>query len=150
VNQYTEQKFGEVLATFNKYFGDNVLNLTGVVGANIDDITFRSDNASGPLKTVNNKFDLSNIDQNNSHTLLSSRGYRYQNQSVFANAQLGYRSKVYLDMTYRVDWNSALYTAGGITYPTIGLFRHRDRAPSVPEELLLPVLEDPRLLLGSG
>ena len=121
VNQYTEQKFGEVLATFNKYFGDNVVNLSGVVGANIDDITFRSDNTSGPLKTVNNKFDLSNIDQNSSHTLLSSRGYRYQNQSVFANAQLGYRSKVYLDMTYRVDWNSALYTAGGITYPTIGL-----------------------------
>ncbi|MBR6858429.1 MAG: SusC/RagA family TonB-linked outer membrane protein, partial [Bacteroidales bacterium] len=113
VNQYTEQKFGEVLATFNKYFGDNVFNLTGVVGANIDDITYRSDNVSGPLKTVNNKFDLSNIDQNNSHTLLSSGGYRYQNQSVFANAQLGYRSKVYLDMTYRVDWNSALYTAGG-------------------------------------
>ena len=50
-NQYTEQKFGEVLATFNKYFGDNVLNLTGVVGANIDDITFRSDNVSGPLAT---------------------------------------------------------------------------------------------------
>ena len=120
-NQFTEQKFGEVLATFNKYFGDNVVNLSGVVGANIDDITFRTDYINGPLAQVNNKFDLSNIDRNNSHTNLGTRGWRSQNQSVFANAQVGYRSKVYLDMTYRVDWNSTLWTAGAITYPTVGL-----------------------------
>ena len=121
VNQYTEQKFGEVLATFNKYFGDNVLNLTGVVGANIDDIRFESNYAGGPLATVNNMFNLNNVDLANSHASYGSSGWRYQNQSVFANAQLGWRSKVYLDATYRVDWASTLWTAGGITYPTVGL-----------------------------
>ncbi len=120
-NQFTEQKFGEVLATFNKYFGDNIVNVSGVVGANIDDITFRLDNVNGPLLTVNNKFDLSNINHTSSNTNLISDGYRSQNQSVFANAQVGYRSKVYLDMTFRADWNSSLWTAGAITYPTIGL-----------------------------
>ena len=120
-NQYTEQKFGEVLATFNKYFGDNVLNLTGVVGANIDDIRFESNYAGGPLATVNNMFNLNNVDLANSHASYGSSGWRYQNQSVFANAQLGWRSKVYLDATYRVDWASTLWTAGGITYPTVGL-----------------------------
>ena len=120
-NQYTEQKFGEVLATFNKYFGDNVLNLTGVVGANIDDIRFESNFAGGPLATVNNMFNLNNVDLANSHASYGSSGWRYQNQSVFANAQLGWRSKVYLDATYRVDWASTLWTAGGITYPTVGL-----------------------------
>ena len=120
-NQFTEQKFGEVLATFNKYFGDNVINVSGVVGANIDDIAFRTDYINGPLAQVNNKFDLNNIDRNNSHTNLGTSGWHSQNQSVFANAQVGYRSKVYLDMTYRVDWNSTLWTAGGITYPTVGL-----------------------------
>ena len=51
-NQYTEQAFGEVLATFNKYFGDNVVNLSGVVGANIDNVVFRTDFAGGPLIQV--------------------------------------------------------------------------------------------------
>ena len=120
-NQYTEQKFGEVLATFNKYFGDNVLNLTGVVGANIDDIRFESNFAGGPLATLNNMFNLNNVDLANSHANYGSTGWPYQNQSVFANAQLGWRSKVYLDATYRVDWTSTLWTAGGITYPTVGL-----------------------------
>ena len=120
-NQYTEQKFAEVLATFNKYFGDNVINVTGVVGANIDDVTFRTDYINGPLAQVNNKFDLNNIDRNNSHTNLGTDGWRYQNQSVFANAQVGWRSRIYLDMTYRVDWNSTLWAAGAIPYPTVGL-----------------------------
>ena len=120
-NQYTEQKFGEVLATFNKYFGDNVLNLTGVVGANIDDIRFESNFAGGPLATLNNMFNLNNVDLASSHANYGSNGWPYQNQSVFANAQLGWRSKVYLDATYRVDWTSTLWTAGGITYPTVGL-----------------------------
>ena len=120
-NQYTEQKFGEVLATFNKYFGDNVVSVSGVVGANIDDVTFRLDNINGPLLTVNNKFDLNNINHTSSNTNMVTDGYRYQNQSVFANAQVGWRSRVYLDMTYRADWNSTLWTAGAITYPTVGL-----------------------------
>ena len=120
-NQYTEQKFGEVLATFNKYFGDNIVNLAGVVGANIDDIAFRTDWIGGPLAQVNNKFDLNNIDRASANTSVGTDGYRMQNQSVFANAQVGFRSKVYLDMTFRADWNSALWTAGAITYPTIGL-----------------------------
>jgi len=119
--QYTEQKFAEALATFNKYWGDNVLNLSGVVGANIDDITFRSDAITGGLYKVNNQFTFSNIDKSNSETRMATTGYRYQNQSVFANAQLGWRSRVYLDMTFRADWNSSLWTAGAITYPTVGL-----------------------------
>ena len=120
-NQFTEQKFGEVLATFNKYFGDNIVSLSGVVGANIDDVQFRTDDINAGLYLVNNKFDLSNIDRASASTVIGSDGYRFQNQSVFANAQVGYRSMAYLDMTFRVDWNSTLWTAGGITYPTIGL-----------------------------
>ena len=120
-NQFTEQRFGELLATFNKYFMDNTLSLNGVVGTNIDDVRFRTDNLGGPLVTVNNKFDFSNLNLGSANMTNVSDGYRYQNQSVFANAQVGWKSMVYLDMTYRVDWNSTLWTAGAITYPTVGL-----------------------------
>ena len=119
--QYTEQKFGEVLATFNKYWGDNLFNLTGVVGANIDDVTFHSDWIDAGLLKVNNQFTFNNLDMQASGAKMKTEGYRSQNQSVFANAQLGWRSRVYLDMTFRADWNSTLYTAGAITYPTVGL-----------------------------
>ena len=118
---FTEQKFGEVLATVNKYFGDNIVNISGVVGANIDDILSRQDFLNAPLMTVNNKFDLSNMDMANAKTTSFSDGFHVQNQSVFANAQVGYRSSIYLDMTFRADWNSSLWTAGAITYPTVGL-----------------------------
>ena len=92
-----------------------------MVGANIDDIRFESNFAGGPLATLNNMFNLNNVDLASSHANYGSNGWPYQNQSVFANAQLGWRSKVYLDATYRVDWTSTLWTAGGITYPTVGL-----------------------------
>ena len=120
-NQFTEQRFGELLATFNKYFMENTLSLNGVVGANIDDVRFRTDNLGGPLLSVNNKFDFSNLNLTSSNVTNVSDGYRYQNQSIFANAQFGWKSRVYLDMTYRIDWNSTLWTAGAITYPTVGL-----------------------------
>lgn len=120
-NQFTEQRFGELLATFNKYFLDNSLSLNGVLGTNIDDVRFRTDNLGGPLVTVNNKFDFSNLNLGSANMTNVSDGYRFQNQSVFANAQVGWKSMVYLDMTYRVDWNSTLWTAGAITYPTVGL-----------------------------
>ena len=119
--QYTEQHFGEFLATFNKYFGDNIVSLSGVVGANVDEVTFHYDNIDAPLVLLNNVFNLNNIETGTDNTKIGSNGWYYQNQSVFANAQVGYRSMAYLDLTYRVDWNTSLWTAGGITYPTIGL-----------------------------
>lgn len=120
-DHYTEQRFAEVLATFNKYFGDNVVNLTGVVGANIDDVRYASDYVGGKLETYANVFTFANIDRTNSNTELKQTGWHSQNQSIFANVQTGYRSMLYLDLTGRVDWSSTLYTAGGIFYPTVGL-----------------------------
>ena len=117
---YNEQRFGEVLATFNKYFGDNLVNLTGVVGANIDDVRYERNYTYGRLASINNLFTLSNIDREHTSTRLETGGWHSQNQAVFANAQVGFKSMVYLDMTAREDWSSTLVNTG-IFYPTIGL-----------------------------
>lgn len=119
-DDFNEQRFGEVLATFNKYFGDNLVNLTGVVGANIDDVRYERAFVSGPLASVNNLFTLNNIDRANSHTKLMHSGWHSQNQAVFANVQVGFKSMVYLDLTAREDWSSTLVNTG-IFYPTVGL-----------------------------
>ena len=119
-DDFNEQRFGEVMATFNKYFGDNIVNLTGVVGANIDDVRYERAQVGGPLASVNNLFVLSNIAKTSIKTKLDHTGWRSQNQAVFANVQVGFKSMVYLDMTAREDWSSTLYTTG-IFYPTVGL-----------------------------
>ena len=119
-DDFNEQKFAEVLATVNKYFGDNIVSLSGVVGANIDDVRYERNYVYGGLKSVNNLFTLNNIDRANSKTKLESSGWHSQTQSVFANAQVGFKSMVYLDLTGRVDWSSTLYKTG-IFYPTVGL-----------------------------
>ncbi len=119
-DSWNEQRFGEVLATFNKYFGDNIISVSGVVGANIDDVQYERNYNYGPLASINNLFNLNNIDRANGKTKMQTSGWHSQNQSIFANAQIGYRSMVYLDMTARQDWSSTLVNTG-IFYPTIGL-----------------------------
>jgi len=119
-DEFNEQRFGEVLATVNKYFGDNIVSVAGVVGANIDDVRSERNYVYGGLASVNNLFSLNNIDRTNSKTKLETSGWHSQTQSLFANAQVGYRSMVYLDMTARMDWSSTLVNTG-IFYPTVGL-----------------------------
>ena len=119
-DDFNEQRFGEVLATFNKYFLDNTLNLTGVIGANIDDIRYERNFVYGPLASVNNLFNLNNIDDSNNKNKMETSGWHSQNQAVFANVQVGYKSMVYLDLTAREDWSSTLVNTG-IFYPTVGL-----------------------------
>jgi len=117
---YNEQRFAEVMATVNKYFGDNIVSVAGVVGANIDDVRYHRDYVYGGLRSVNNLFSLNNIDRASGKTKLESSGWHSQTQSVFANAQVGFKSMVYLDVTGRMDWSSTLYKTG-IFYPTVGL-----------------------------
>ena len=120
-DDFNEQRFGEFLATFNKYFGaENTFNVSGVVGANIDDVRYERNFNYGPLASINNLFNLNNIDRANSKTKMQTSGWHSQNQSIFANAQLGYKSMVYLDLTAREDWSSTLVNTG-IFYPTVGL-----------------------------
>lgn len=52
-------------------------------------------------------------------------GWREQTQSVFASAELGYKSTYYLTLTGRNDWPSQLAgpnsTSKSFFYPSVGL-----------------------------
>ena len=56
---------------------------------------------------------------------MAQNNYHDQTQAIFATAQVGYKSMIYLDLTARNDWSSAL--AGtkskdkGIFYPSVGV-----------------------------
>ena len=117
----TRQIYGEVLLNINKYFKDNTYALTANIGSSIEDITYDQDMYGGKLWGVANLFTYSNVNTSTSES--SQTGYQKQKQSVFASAQLGYKSMVYLDVTARNDWSSTLANSDtkSFFYPTVGL-----------------------------
>ena len=119
----TTQVFAEALVNINKYFLEDRLSLTAVLGTNIEHVRYGQNMVEGNLALVPNLFTFANIDRNHNGTSLSQSGYDKQKQSIFANVQLGWRGMVYLDVTARNDWSSTFAgsTYGSFFYPTVGL-----------------------------
>ncbi len=107
-NVSNRQLYAEAFAKFNKYFGDNCWNVSGVLGASFDQRDNAIEGFSGHLKGTANKFTLANVETTNSTFKPVQSGYRTQLQSIYATAQLGYRSMAYVDVTARNDWSSKL------------------------------------------
>ncbi len=117
----TRQIYGEVLLSINKYFNDHMFGLTANIGSSMEDVQYNQDMYGGKLHGVPNLFTYSNVNISTSER--SQTGYKKQKQSVFASAQLGYKSMVYLDVTARNDWASTLAMSDtkSFFYPTVGL-----------------------------
>lgn len=119
----TTQMFAEALVNINKYFLDDKLSLTAVLGANVEHVSYAQDMVEGNLALVPNLFTFANIDRNHNGTSLTQSGYEKQKQSIFANVQVGWNNMVYLDVTARNDWSSTFAGSdyGSFFYPTVGL-----------------------------
>jgi outer membrane receptor protein involved in Fe transport len=115
----TRQLYGDVMLNIDKYFGD--FSLTGTVGVSIQDLDYQYYSIGGDLNSVANSFTLKNLNQSNAE--FDQDGYHDQTQSIFATAQLGWQSKLYLDVTGRIDWSSALAwtETKSVAYPSVGL-----------------------------
>lgn len=120
-NEYrTMQRYGDVMANINKTFFDQQLSLTATIGASIEDLKYRATLLGGDLTSVANLFTLSNMTANKAS---SKTTYNDQTQSVFATVQLGFRNMVFLDLTGRNDWSTALVNTKSLSmfYPSVGL-----------------------------
>lgn len=104
------QYFAEAFATINKYWNENMWNLTAVLGANYDKRENKWAGFDGHLAQVANVFSLRNVVAGGS-TKYDQGSQPNETHAVYGSAQLGYKSMVYLDMTARNDWSSLL--AGG-------------------------------------
>lgn len=113
------QLYGDVLLNINKYFND--FSLTATVGANIKDMVYRYSSLGGNLAGVPNLFNYANLNMGSARVKQNS--YHDQTQAVFATAQVGYKSMVYLDGSVRNDWPSAMAGTGksSILYPSVGI-----------------------------
>ena len=107
-SQNNRQLFAEAFATVNKYFDQDRWSLTAVLGTNFDQRDYRQNGFDGNLKGVANLFTLPNVATADAGTKFTQAGYTTRKEALYGSAQLGYKSRVYLDMTARNDWASKL------------------------------------------
>ncbi len=75
----------------------------------MEDYRYRAELISGDLLGVPNLFTFANMNTNKG---FAKTTYNDQTQAIFATAQVGYKNMVFLDGTFRADWNSALVNTG--------------------------------------
>ena len=116
---YTQQIYADAMLNMNKYLGN--FSIVAAVGTSIRDINYDYSSLGGNLQSVPNLFTLGNLNMPQAKTKQS--GYHDQTQAVFGTAQVGYKSMIYLDLTARNDWVSALANtkSKSIFYPSVGI-----------------------------
>ena len=117
-----KQTYADVMVNINKYFATDY-SLSANIGASIQDVNYELSGYTGNIGNIPNLFALRGINQDDPKTRVLEDQWRQQTQSVFANVELGWKSMVYLTLTGRNDWDSAL--AGmpqkSFFYPSVGL-----------------------------
>lgn len=119
-NLDNRQIYAEGMANINKPLNDN-FSLSANLGTAVEDIEFNEDLYGGKLLGVANLYTYANIDRATVDVLQT--GYHRQKQSVFGNAQLGYKNMAFLDVTARNDWASTLAntTSESFFYSSVGI-----------------------------
>ncbi len=115
-----KQIYADVLMNINKRFGE--FDLTANLGSSIQSLSFDEMGLNGQL-VIPNFFTVHNLGFANRDFTVVQNGWKEQTQSVFASAELGWRSMIYLSATARNDWASALQNTPNTSffYPSVGL-----------------------------
>ena len=115
------QTYIDAIANINKTFGK--FSLAANVGYSYSDYASLTRGYGGNLVLVPNKFSLNNINPSDSKIREKGGDSKVRNVAVFASAELGWRSMVYLTLTGRNDWNSRLVNSSeeSFFYPSVGL-----------------------------
>lgn len=115
-----KQIYADAIANINKRWGD--YSLASNIGVSISDIRSNLLGYGGNLK-IPNFFAIPNISKTDGSSNPEQSGQHEQIQSVFANVELGWKSMLYLTVTGRNDWASALANTNNSSffYPSIGL-----------------------------
>lgn len=122
ITNTTKQTYADALLNINKAIKSFSVNAT--LGASILNTNYSSTGYNGNLLTVPNLFNFDNINPNdaNHKPQAIQNGYNDASQAVFGTASVAYKSMVFLDMSIRNDWSSAMVNTidNSIYYPSIG------------------------------
>lgn len=104
----------DIIGTINKNFGD--FSLSGVVGANYRDLNYETHQLGASALTVRGVYTLANA----SGTVTANMDHSHiRSNSVYANASLGWKSQLYMDVSARNDWSSTIRES--FFYPSVSL-----------------------------
>lgn len=112
--------YADVMASINKSFFNDHLNISAQLGTSVNDMLEESDHYEGDLASLPNFFSVGNIS-----TLKNKKGdaeWHDQIQSVFGNIEFGWDRQFYLTVTGRNDWTSMLSFTDkrSYFYPSVG------------------------------
>ena len=115
------QVYADALANINKRLGDYsiVVNIgASIVDNKYDELSYRGPIRANGIPNVFNVFDLDSTQKK-----ARQDEWEEQTQSIFASAEVGWKSMLYLTLTGRNDWASQLANSSSTCffYPSIGL-----------------------------
>jgi TonB-linked SusC/RagA family outer membrane protein len=116
------QVYSDLLLNFNKDISQD-FNITATAGAIIQDNQNSSLGFGGHLGNIPNYFNVGNLILTAGNPFNQTNKTESQTQSGFASVDFGYKKYLFLEVTGRNDWASALaYTAhDSFFYPSVGL-----------------------------
>ena len=130
---YEKQLYADFLVSVNKNFGET-WSLQANFGGSFTDMRYDEMAVRGPIADnsadfatekvgLTNGFYIQNLSKTKTQNMQS--GWREQTQSIYASAELGYRSTYYLTLTGRNDWPSQLAGPNSASksffYPSVGV-----------------------------
>ena len=127
--------YGDLMANINKTLGD--FSIGANIGGSFQRTQYEDEGYQGGLKAPSNLFTPNAIDYaaaTNDNRPIFGFNKHYIN-SLFANAELGWKSMLFLTLTGRNDWDSAL--AGtkheSFFYPSVGMSAIISQMVQLPE-----------------
>lgn len=127
------QEYADAMLNINKTILD--FSVSANLGWSYSNYGSLTRGYKGPLKGVPNKFAASNIDPANGRISETGGDTHVRNHAAFANAEVGWRSMLYLTLTGRLDWNSRLVNTdeNPFFYPSVGLSAIVSEMVKLPE-----------------
>lgn len=116
--------YGDLMLNINKTLGED-FSISSNMGASFSRLKYDVTGFQGGLKAPSNVFTPNAIDYgnatNDNRPIFES--YKHYINSMFISAELGYRSMLYLTLTGRNDWDSALHGTAQTSffYPSVGV-----------------------------
>lgn len=149
--KYTDELiYADALLTYSNNFDG--LSLDAVLGSSYQKSTYGlglsvSTGTTGLIYP--NEFSFQNINPN--VQVLSTLDSRLIKEGVFGNIQLGYKEKLFMDISGRNDWASSLYGTGNDSYfyPSFGLTGILSNMIKLPEFISFGKLRGSYTIVGN-
>lgn len=128
------QTYGDLMANINHNW-NQTWSLSATLGTSFKDVRSESNGYSGPLRDMPNVFNVFNIDTSIGSP--SQSRSKMREYAVFASAEVGWRSMLYLTATARNEWSSTLSSTSQLSYffPSVGLSGIISQMMKLPQQI---------------